>query len=797
MLKLFPYELHKIFTKKLFIGVLICLLTTNIFLLWYTNRPDDKRAPLESYRLLAKKLDGLSNEQRLAYIKEYYDTTKGIALVERVQSYEAWQNGQGDQLAENLKNQDPDAYNRYYEMWKVGNYLHFTQNIQQEKVFAEEIYQEMLTLSRYDIFLADIQSKSELLSGISIFSKDISDGFSSRNIQKTAQDYACMKDTTISYDISYGVVSATSFLVTDCLAFLFMFVFSFIMMFEEKSRNLYTFIKATPLGRTKTITAKLAVLAVYTATITLLLFGSNLLFFHFLTGLGDLKRSIQSIGIFMGSVIHLSVGQFLICFLLMKWLACFLIGLLVLFSSALFKRLPSAFGLCVALLLGSFLLYTLIPDNGNITMLKHSNLFGLFRVQDMLGLYLNLNVFGHPMSLFRLRLCAMLFMIVSLIVMVILVFVKAYRVYEPAMQIKIVKEYIPPIASGKSLFRNELYKVLWMNKVALLLVVFIFVMLYSMVNTSIYLSPNEMLYQSYMKRLEGPLTLEKIDFIEEERLRLVAAQNQLDGLDECLAEGIITEIQALEERQLLERELFKVQEFERVWARYLYLQETPNAQFVYEGGYHQLLGISTTMPNMEFPIICIMIILCCYTLFSTEYATGVRLLKSTPLGRSYLSKRKLIICTIFTIIITVFGLLPNFVMIAKTYGFPGLFAPINSLEAFKHMPSFLSIGVFLLFCFLLKLVACMTVMLMVLSISKATRNNVYALLLCMLTIALPMIFYAMGLKWAEYISLVPLFNVGVMFANEQILQVLLYLSVALIISGFCICISVKQSGWRL
>jgi len=47
-------------------------------------------------------------------------------------------------------------------------------------------------------------------------------------------------------------------------------------------------------------------------------------------------------------------------------------------------------------------------------------------------------------------------MIVSLLVLVILVFVKSYRVYEPALQIKIVKEYIPTI--GKSVFRNELYK---------------------------------------------------------------------------------------------------------------------------------------------------------------------------------------------------------------------------------------------------------------------------------------------------------------------------------------------------
>lgn len=797
MLKLIPYELHKIFAKKLFIGVLISLLIANAFLLWYTNRPGDENAPLKSYHLLAGELDGLSNDQRFDYITEYYDAIKGVVFVERVWTYEARQNEQGDRLAENLRNQDPDAFNRYYELWNSGTYLRFTQNIRQEEAFAEEIYEEIEALSGYGNFLSDIQSKSETLSGISIFSKETSDGFSSRNIQKTAKDYVRMENTSIRYDISHGVVSAISFLVTDCAAFLFLFVFSFIMMFEEKGRNLYTFIKPAPRGRTETMAAKIAVLAVYTAVITVLLYGSNLLFFHFTTGLGDLNRSIQSIGIFMGSTLSLSVGQFLLCWLLLKWLACFLIGLLVLFASTLLSKLPSAFGLCAALLLGSFALYTFIPDNSNITMLKHINLFGLFRVQDMLGKYLNLNVFGYPVSLFVLRLGVMLFLMAGLIAGGAAAFRRPNRTHTVPLQMRILRRRIPGFAPGKSILGNELYKALWMNKAGLILAAYICIMLYSMVSTTIYLPPNEMVYRSYMNRLEGPLTQEKADFLEEERLRFEDVQNQLNSIDARLTEGSVTDVQALEERQPLERELFKAQGFERVWQRYLYLKETPAAQFLYEGGYLELFGISEKTAGVEFPAMCIMIILCCCALFPAEYAAGVSmLLESTPLGRRYLSKRKLGIGMVFALIITVFGLLPGFVTAAEAYGLPALSAPVRSLEAYANMPSLLSIGLFLLLSMFLKLLTCMTVMLAVLAISKAVRNNIYALLLCALTIILPVLLHAMGLEWAGYMSLVPLFNASSSLADGRIIQVFLYTAAAFAISGFSVRIILSRRSWR-
>lgn len=795
MFKLFFYELQKILFNKFFVGILVSLLISNVFLLWYMNRPSENQTPLKAYHMLSDELDEVPDEQqKLAYVTEYYNTVKGIALVENVHLYETWQNDRGNQLAEGLKEQNSDSYNHYYELWKSGEYTSFTQNIRQEEVFAQEIYDEMLAISQYNVFLETIQNDARTLSGISIFSKGVSDGFSSRNIEKTADDYAAMKQVYISYDISYGIVSATSFLITDFLAFSILFVFAFIMIYEEKKKGLFDFIRPTPRGRLDTMMAKNLVLAVYTAIIIILLYGSNLLFFSITTGLGDLSRSIQSIGAFSGSTISLSVGQFLLWYFIVKWLACFLIGLIVLFVSTLFRSLPSAFGVCVCLILGGFALYSFIPVNSNITVFKHINIFALFRVQDMLGKYLNLNVLGQPVSIFALRLVIIILLTVVLLIGTIIVFASTPKKSIFVRQKKLLKWKKPRISPGKSILSAESYKIFSINKSWLIITVYLIFMLYSTVNIIVYLSPNEIIYKSYMKQLEGPITQEKIDFIEQERLRFETAQNQLDAIDSQIINDANTDVYAMETIQDLERELFGFPSFEQVWEQYVYVQEVPHTQFVYEPGYEEMFGISEQYSSTNFIAICIVLVLCCYAVFPMENVAGVhRLLTSTPLGRRHLTKIKLRICMAITLAIIVSSMLFEFISVSKNYGLSGIGAPITSLSAYQYMPSFITIGLFILICIILKVLACFTITLIVLAISKVVRNSIYTILLCILIIVLPVTFYQMGLEWAGHFSFVPLFEAGKMFASGRTIQVVLYLLIAVVISGVCICYTVRKN----
>lgn len=750
MLKLFPYELYKIFKNKIFAGALVGILAVNIFLLWYTHRPADNQAPLESYHDLAQALSALPNEQRLDYITAYHEAVKGIAWAWQILTYESRQTEQSIRQAENLRKQDPDAWQYYYDLWESGDYLSFTQNILQEEVFAKAMLQEMTTISQYSDFLADIQNNADTLSGISIFSKNVSDGFSARNIKKTADDYADMTNIPVSYEVSYGVTAATDFVITDFLAFSFLLVFAFIMLYEEKSKNLYAFIQPTPRGGAPTMASKILVLTVYTALISFLLYGGNLLFFHFTTGLGSLNRSIQSIGQFMGSPLHLSVGQFLLCYLLLKWLACFLVGLLVLCSSAWFRRMTSAFGVCALVLLGSFALYTFIPDNSRITLLKHINIFSLFCVQDMLGQYLNLNLYGYPISLFALRMFVILLLISILIAVNIWLFIRRKGSFL-ALRKKKCLPALPAPAPSKSLLWHELFKALHMNKAGLILIVYLLLILYSISHSSAYRLPDEIIYQNYMKQLEGPMTPDKIANLEAERLRPDVPQS-----------------------------------FERVWEKYCYISENPAAHFVYDTGYIQLFGISEENDGTAFLFLCLAIILSGYAIFPLEDQAGTtKLLMSAPLGRRYLARLKLLIGMIFSLFIGIINLLQDFITVGRTYGFSALTAPISSLVAYRDLPSFFSIAGFIILCSLLKLMAGVAVALLVMAIARAVKNPVYTLLLCILTIGLPAAFTAMGLTWAGYLSFIPIFKAAAWLARGQNLIVLLYTAAALILSIVC------------
>ncbi len=779
MSRLFSNELRKLFGRKTIFVVLLSLVLFNVFFLWYSNQSNDEKPPLNAYKKISNDLSVLPNEERPDFINRYYTDIKGIELVENVKMYESWQNEHGNTLANNIKSQNLDEYNHYLSLWESGEYLHYTKNIQQESALANEIYTEITQLSGYQDYLSEIEDRANILSGISIFSKETSDGFSSSNIQKTADDYSSMSHTEITYDVSYGVTSATSSLVTDCLVFIFLFIFAFLMIYDEKNKGLFSLVKSTPYGRLRLIACKMAVLDVSTAVIVFILYGCNIVFYGFTIGLGDLSRSIQSVGLFMGSTIKMSVGKFLISFMLLKWLACFLIGLIVMFASVFMRKSISAFISSGIILLVSFLQYVLIPANSQITILKHINLFGLFSAQDILGLYLNLNVFGKAISLFFASIVTISLLILIFASLNCIVFSKSRSEQPSRFNLRFSfcsrnKEK----NVGKSVCSQELYKILWVNKTIIVLLGFAAVSIYSCLTSVTYLSPDELYYKSYMNQLEGEVTQEKIELLKTERARFEEVQLELDKLS---MQTDSNDIQVQQKRESLERELYKQTVFERVWNQYEEIKNT-DGWFVYETGYNELFDIHKIRNGKEMLIISLLLIICCYGIFTMEYTNGInQLIKTTPLGRGYTYKAKTTIAIVLMLLIVVIGMLPAIINISNVYGLSYLNAPICSLKDFSHMPSFISIGGFIGVLYLLKLIACTAVVMLIIFISLKTRHSIYTLLICTLIIAFPAILNVMGITWFSYLGFTPLFNAGALFSQGQNLLVAIYSLVAILV----------------
>ena len=760
----------------MFIVILASLLTFNVFFLWYSGRADETTPPSQAYRLFRQDLARLPNDERPDFVRRYAEDIKGIETVEKVKRYESWQNEQGDAMAENIKKQDMDAYNRYLSKWEAGGYLRYTQTLMQEAAFSQKLNEEMARLAGYPDYLKEIREKSDTLSGVSIFAgSGASGGFSGDNIKKTASDYAGMEDTVITYDVSHGVTSAVSSQVTDGLAFLFLFVFSFIMVYEEKNKNLFSLVKSTAGGRVKTMAAKITVLAIITGGATLVLYGGNILFYNFSVGLGDLSRSIQSVGAFMGSSMRISVGTFLLVFLLMKWLICFLIGLLVMLISVVMRKSSSAFLICALILAGSFALYSFIPANSDVTILKYINFFGLFSAQDLLGLYLNLDLFDHAVALFTVGCGVTVFLICAFIVISTAVFATKRGGAVSSFRIKIPAYTRRQKRMGKSVWRHELYKALWINKAAVLLAVFFLLTGYQAINAHHYLSPDEMVYKSYMQQLDGSVTDETAAYIEAEQSRFDELKAKLNSIETQLSENVITRTQADELRLPIERALGKENGFQRVLGQYEHVKNTPGAQMVYETGVLELLDTGQSRSTAELMTICLMLILCCYNIFPMEDTRGAsKLIGTTVLGREHTNRVKSLISTGFMVLIAAVTLLPAIIQVGNNYGISGLTASARSLPIFSHIPSFINLAAITSFVFMAKLLSATATVVLILRLSRLIKHGIYTLLICALLLALPVILTLAGIDWCAYISFTPFFNAGALLARQESMLLIIY-----------------------
>ena len=68
MLRLIPFELHKIWRKRSFLLAMCVLLLIHLFLLWYTSLPNEETPPLSAYRRLQTELSGKNEAEKEQYI---------------------------------------------------------------------------------------------------------------------------------------------------------------------------------------------------------------------------------------------------------------------------------------------------------------------------------------------------------------------------------------------------------------------------------------------------------------------------------------------------------------------------------------------------------------------------------------------------------------------------------------------------------------------------------------------------------------------------------------------------------
>lgn len=754
MIKLLTYETGKIWRKKSFRVSMGLLLLLNLFFFWYLSRPDEMEPELGAYRAVGADLVLMGEKEKMEYISALTEKINGIALIDEAAALQSGESEMGEEFARQLKNENPEAFAKYQKDYADGDYLVYTDSLYKEQSLLNEIYEEIKTVSEYDEYLASIEESRKALSGISIFANAAEDSFSSRNIEKSAEDHVGLSSKNISYYPAKGFQMIEKNGLTDLLLFLSVFLFVGSLITEEKEKGLFYITRATKKGVAACIGAKLTALAIHCLLAAFVLCGSNFLYASLTVGFGNLSASLHSVAAFLESCLDISLFSYILLGILTKGLVLFFFGavLTVIAVCSAKSFLPQLFG--TLFLAANGLAYLLIPAYSRFAPFKYLSLFGLMKPENLYGGYLNFNIAGYPVE--RLTLGLWLLLILCA-VFAGLAFYSFCRGKSLTVQKKSGGVRLPFRPHG-SLAVHEGYKILVMGKAALILLLFAVLIGYSDLSRTYVPSTGEQYYRDMMLMLEGRLTKEKEQVILSEQERYEEALARIEGIEQMVASGEISESVGDDRKARWYNELFFYPYFQKVWEQYEHVKQTGGV-FLYDTGYRYLFGAMDDSFLIDFLLLSLGIVFAFGNVMAMEYQKkSWLLLSATAKGKRSILKRKILVCVLCGSGMALLPWIFRGIAISAQYPMHRFTDGVRNLPMFFSFGSSLPIWSMLMLVILIQIAAVLAAGAIVLFFSYWRKSYLQALFFALLLLVAPLALAVMGIDFAGRLSLYPIYS---------------------------------------
>lgn len=753
MNRLILFELAKIWKKRSTLVSILLLLILNLFLLWYTNLPDGNRPELSAYQAVQADLADMTEAQKLEYVVNLYNTIQNICLVRDILTYQSWGTPMGEALARQEQASHPGILEEYQTAFTEGSYLIYTQSLEQESALISELYEEITKVSAYSDYLSGIQEQKNSLSSISIFAGNKT-SFSSRNIEKSARDYAGLTNTRIEFHLSKGILSASQNSISDVLLVLAVLVLAGGLIYEEKEKGLFHITRATICGRGHSIAARLLALCISTVIVTVLMYGLNLLYFSVTTGVGNLFCSIQSVAPLMESNLPVNILTYLLLCVMTKAGILFLTGTCIVLLSILSKHSFLPYLVCIVCIMASLLLYWLIPPYSSLNWLKYLNLAGLMNTSQLYGRYLNLNLFGYPVSRLSTALAAYLLYLVVLTSATAAAFLRCRNWESKKLQLPALFSFRP----HSSLIRHEAYKILIINRGCIVLLFFALLITWRCFSTQYYLTPAETYYQTIMLQLEGPATREKTNLINAEKEQYDTAFSRIEQIDSMIESGEISADAGDSMKLPYYDTVAFYPAFQRVMSQYDYVNRN-NGSFLYDTGWLYLFDVNEADSLINLILLTLCVLLGLSNGMSMEHQKqSWYLVSATLLGRANVKRSKILICTAYAFLISILPWICRIIHINQTYPLHGVFTSLNTIPAFGETGLAIPVILWLGIGMLVQSLVVITMALITLFLSDRLRMHLPALSIGGLILLIPLVLNAMGLTPAVWFSFLPLYE---------------------------------------
>ena len=541
--------------------------------------------------------------------------------------------------------------------YREGKTLRHTKRPSTERQLYEDVATELRDSVTYPEFRQNLVEDAGKMLRFSVFAKPGTFGY--RNVEATLERYQNLPEIKTVPTPAKSVVSLFQGSVSGILSLFFLMYLCIPLYLSEKEEGTIRLTRTCVKGRKTLAGTKLTVFLSGVFFMQLLLYGVRFLLLGVMYGFPGLSASIQSVSGYSGCVLPITIGEYFLLLFLFRYAVLCLCAIAMAFFSTVCAGAKKAYGSMVVFFAVQAVCYYTISATASYGALHFLNLWGMLRF-DAVGTYLNLNLFGKPVSCLEAMAIGVGAGCVFFVPFVIRMYCK-----KPASgsrsEKKKKRKY--PVWNTTSVFLHEGRKLFFDQKVLLVLFAVLVVQLIRYHGNEPSHSTDEVYYEYYMEVLSGPLTTEKESYLKEEALRY---QNlhAADSMD----------IRA-------QKELNGEQGFQKAYNRYLHIKSMGEGEFFYDTGYRYLLAEENYRTDMILMITAVILLTVTgLGVFCTDTENGMfSLLTTTQKGRKGV-KARLVLGAVLTVMIWLLVYLPDFVCTLTQYGAEGLSAPARSIE---------------------------------------------------------------------------------------------------------------------
>lgn len=688
-----------------------------------------------------------------------------VSVIEQLLSFNESKKDDYDMYVEVWQDQEKEIRNQYPEIASEFDKHKESYNAQEltNKDYAlNNIVKRAEYVNGYSDYIKSVESKAQQMNSISIFSQDNS--LSSQNIQLTAEAYKPLENlslkvgsdfsvtTVLNYDLIHYIILALNIIVV--LAFV-----------EERKRGFWSMVYATPNGRFNLAVKRCGILAISTTILCFVMyFALFVTSFSIYGGVSDLFRNVQSIEMFQNFVFPMSEIQFLFVYVLINVLAQLVPVYMMLFIVVIMQNTNLAFGVCGIIFAAEFLLYTFLPSQSNLAILKYMNLFTFINPTEAIVKYYNINSFVILVNLFSLLIISAIIFTLLFAIFSIIGAGKKYPNKTPGKIESVLLRFSSKIRTvywkcveKLSATGTELYKILFMQKGIIVLLAFVLALFNSLNLRTLNISEKDSIVNEFYETHSGELNDDVYKYVADLENEINAVDEELANAYEDYKNGKISEDKYYNVSQKYDAYDSKREALKIINERISYVEDAKkngeDAWLVNPTGFEYLLGSSGYDRQQNFALLsvfCIIIIMS--GVFSFEKRQLISdLLNSTSGGRKKLLRKKILCVSLIATIVWICASVFEFIEVCSKYTLSEITAPVKSLEFLNGLPFNCSILMFMIFVYAVRLLLILAITYVVCLVSAKTKFEV-SIVVASAVMIIPSLIYVAGVQIFAYFS---------------------------------------------